>query len=1016
MYQCTLHPNSQITAICIDISHECNRKLCPTCVYEHKSSKRPLPIHIFQERLTEKVNEYKLNDKQQQLTNKTTLKFALSDIEERIRKLHQQAIDDSNHILNNIDQQDQQYIHLIQNNANPIDTLHSDLDKLVHMLEGNTLSHWDLQKKSYQTKFTKALNWIAQEINAYEQRFQVEMKNISSIDQIEQQEQNSWQGSTQKKSMTNWDYFDTLYQYRKIKIQILFTQQETQYLRDGQIIGITRDQNKEIQFSDLFNNLEQIQNLRWGGPYGQNKKKFGKWTATWNGQQLKDVVDNTPLMVKNTANGLISSRIIGARRRYTKQENMIMAIGQVIGSAYVRKKRWVEENIIRMVRVVHGLNQHILVKYLLNGSINLMIIIIRDFQFQFFVQQNFFQKFLKCQFQKMYQCTLHPNSQITAICIDISHECNRKLCPTCVYEHKSSKRPLPIHIFQERLTEKVNEYKLNDKQQQLTNKTTLKFALSDIEERIRKLHQQAIDDSNHILNNIDQQDQQYIHLIQNNANPIDTLHSDLDKLVHMLEGNTLSHWDLQKKSYQTKFTKALNWIAQEINAYEQRFQVEMKNISSIDQIEQQEQNSWQGSTQKKSMTNWDYFDTLYQYRKIKIQILFTQQETQYLRDGQIIGVINIKFEMGWSLWTEQKKVWKMDGNLEWITIKGCSGQYSINGKKHGQWIDIIKNYWSQAQVYEVGEYDNGYRIGNWKCVCEKEEVGGGEYNQNGKSGTWIELSNEFWQRSQVTYNGEYKNNNKVGRWNILYREKGKEMFEEIGGGSYDKGGQIKIGQWIELSDGFWDYSQFIFKGDYKNGRKVGKWSTWYRKDDKFEQIGGGQYDEEGSIKIGRWMEIRDGFWLGQQLIYLGQYQKNCKVGRWDIMYRPWNQEKFEIIGGGSYDGETSNKIGNWIEMSDGFKAQQQITYNGQYKNGKKVGRWDIWYKDNLNGEREKIGGGLYDDGTSKKNGSWIELSYGFHYQQQIIYSGQYKNDKKIGKWEEIDLVGMIKLKEIIYTN
>ncbi|CAK92386.1 unnamed protein product (macronuclear) [Paramecium tetraurelia] len=375
--------------------------------------------------------------------------------------------------------------------------------------------------------------------------------------------------------------------------------------------------------------------------------------------------------------------------------------------------------------------------------------------------------------------------------------------------------------------------------------------------------------------------------------------------------------------------------------------------------------------------------------KIQSGLVFTGRIRKSLENGQQLGM-------------DRYQRMQVD-NTQLMVKKMANGQIS------SRIIGARRRYMKQEYMIMV----KGQGIGS---TYLKKKRGGGEYNWNGKNGTWIELSNEFWQRSQVTYNGEYKNNNRVGRWDILYREKGKEMFEQIGGGSYDKGGKIKIGQWIELSDGFWDYSQLIFKGEYKNGSKVGKWTTWYRKDDKFEQIGGGQYDEEGSIKIGRWTEIRDGFGLGQQLIYNGQYQKNSKVGRWDTMYRPWNQEKFEIIGGGQYDGESSIKIGNWIEMSDGFKAQQQITYHGQYKNGKKVGRWDIWYKDNLNGEREKIGGGSYEDGNSKKIGSWIELSCGFHYLQQIVYSGQYKNDKKVGKWEEIDLVGKIKLKEINYIN
>ncbi|CAK67651.1 unnamed protein product (macronuclear) [Paramecium tetraurelia] len=49
-------------------------------------------------------------------------------------------------------------------------------------------------------------------------------------------------------------------------------------------------------------------------------------------------------------------------------------------------------------------------------------------------------------------------------------------------------------------------------------------------------------------------------------------------------------------------------------------------------------------------------------------------------------------------------------------------------------------------------------------------------------------------------------------------------------------------------------------------------------------------------------------------------------------------------GGGSYD-EEGNKLGNWVEVSEDFSEESQVTYVGVYNNGKKVGRWDIWYQE-----------------------------------------------------------------------
>lgn len=58
-------------------------------------------------------------------------------------------------------------------------------------------------------------------------------------------------------------------------------------------------------------------------------------------------------------------------------------------------------------------------------------------------------------------------------------------------------------------------------------------------------------------------------------------------------------------------------------------------------------------------------------------------------------------------------------------------------------------------------------------------------------------------------------------------------------------------------------------------------------------------------------------------------------------------------GGGSYDEEGQEiKIGKWTEKSDGYLDRSQVTYNGEYKNDKKVGRWDIMFKNRITNNHE----------------------------------------------------------------
>ncbi|CAD8156417.1 unnamed protein product [Paramecium pentaurelia] len=247
--------------------------------------------------------------------------------------------------------------------------------------------------------------------------------------------------------------------------------------------------------------------------------------------------------------------------------------------------------------------------------------------------------------------------------------------------------------------------------------------------------------------------------------------------------------------------------------------------------------------------------------------------------------------------------------------------------------------------------------------------------------------------SKIIQRGELKNGKRVNRWDILYEE------ELIGGGFYDEEGD-KNGKWIDINDFFSENSQVIITGEYKNGKKIGRWDILYRDNvyQQFKQIGGGSYDEAcDGIKIGIWNEISDWFWANSQVIITGEYKNGKKIGRWDIFYRMNVYQQFKQIGGGSYD-EAGNKNEKWIDISDGFLVFKQVTYNGEYKNGKKVGKWDIWFKDCK--ENNKIGGGSYDDeGNGMKVGEWIDINEEFDQRHQITYNGEYKNGQKIGLWK-----------------
>ncbi|CAD8213279.1 unnamed protein product [Paramecium pentaurelia] len=168
--------------------------------------------------------------------------------------------------------------------------------------------------------------------------------------------------------------------------------------------------------------------------------------------------------------------------------------------------------------------------------------------------------------------------------------------------------------------------------------------------------------------------------------------------------------------------------------------------------------------------------------------------------------------------------------------------YNMEGQNFRSCQQIVLQRWNivravertNQQLLEVNLLKQNRNLRMWRIKSLKIEslkiyqlvlfdVRGGLYKQDQKDGKWIDLNDSVWNQNQIVYNGEYKNGNKIGLWNILYKSKDSN-YKIIGGGQYDENGQ-KNGRWIDLNNVFWNKSEVIYHGQYKNGLKIGKWDT-----------------------------------------------------------------------------------------------------------------------------------------------------------------------------------------------
>lgn len=77
-----------------------------------------------------------------------------------------------------IEMENKSYFNIINNISHLSQSSNSDLEKLVQILEGNTLKNWNTQKESYLIQLEKVKNWWGQEIYGFKEKLEKELKEM----------------------------------------------------------------------------------------------------------------------------------------------------------------------------------------------------------------------------------------------------------------------------------------------------------------------------------------------------------------------------------------------------------------------------------------------------------------------------------------------------------------------------------------------------------------------------------------------------------------------------------------------------------------------------------------------------------------------------------------------------------------------------------------------------------------------------------------------------------------------
>ncbi|CAK70851.1 unnamed protein product (macronuclear) [Paramecium tetraurelia] len=311
-------------------------------------------------------------------------------------------------------------------------------------------------------------------------------------------------------------------------------------------------------------------------------------------------------------------------------------------------------------------------------------------------------------------CPIHPGKKINVICIE-PHGCQKKLCSECQYYHGGdTKQYLPFQRVLNKLKLKSEEFQLY--KQQLKEKFTFPDLIKQIDYQLIGVWKDLRESFQKINEGIEDQDIIYLNLMNSGLSPSEYSYSDLEILINILQTDELNNWNKSKSHY-----------------FNQSQQATLMLKSEVEKLQQFITEQFQGVLAYKKQQEYDGFlDAKSKSTKTKCQIIYTKfNEIQYKCNGEILQTIIIydllnKPQIIKNLDVLKHVHWKGElGNdykkvglwtAEWMDTKqivSC-GSYSQNGMKYGYWIEMVKDYFQEMNLLEVGEYVNNLRQGTWK--------------------------------------------------------------------------------------------------------------------------------------------------------------------------------------------------------------------------------------------------------------------------------------------------------------
>ncbi|CAD8199877.1 unnamed protein product [Paramecium pentaurelia] len=200
-------------------------------------------------------------------------------------------------------------------------------------------------------------------------------------------------------------------------------------------------------------------------------------------------------------------------------------------------------------------------------------------------------------------CVHHPKSVISLICV-ASHKCQRKLCVECIHEKELDyHKTVLIDKFHEQVIKKFQEYRLDDVSELNQQIMSFKSLLSHTIIVIQKVWEQLSQSITSIYDIIQNQNQEYLNLLNKNYNLAESSYTNLEELVQIVKENTLDDWYNKKKSYLKNMEKCQKWIDQELAYFIQNLEDKMKELLLMFSSKKEENKLEENKNQEKQILN-----------------------------------------------------------------------------------------------------------------------------------------------------------------------------------------------------------------------------------------------------------------------------------------------------------------------------------------------------------------------------------------------------------------------------